>query len=34
MSLTRDIVDALAVELNAKFPGQNYRDRDILLWGA
>ena len=32
--LARDIVDALVVYLNAKFPTANYTDRDVEFWGS
>jgi len=32
--LSRDIVDALVVYLNAKFPTANYTDRDVEFWGS
>lgn len=30
--VARDTTDALVTYLNGRFPGRNYKDRDIVLW--
>ena len=32
--LATDLVDAVVTELNGKYPGNTYRERDVVLWGV
>jgi hypothetical protein len=32
--LANDLVDALVDHLNGLFPTADFRDRDVILWGA
>ena len=32
--LATDLIDTLVTRLNDQYPNADYRDRDIVLWGA